>query len=71
MSFECKNCKEEVSNSKMTGLVFGQIAAATLSSKGIKTQSGLTAGFNGGEFGSGFLSGLKVRCPKCDSTNWK
>lgn len=71
MTFECKECKEKVSNSKMAGLVFGQIAAATLASKGIKTQSELTAGFNSGDFAAGTLSGMKVKCPKCNGSNWK
>lgn len=71
MTFECKECKEKVSDSKMAGLVFGQIAAATLESNGVKTQSALTAGFSSGEFASGFLSGLKVKCPKCNKSNWK
>lgn len=70
MSFECSGCKEKVSNSKMVGLVFGQITSATLEIKGIKTKASLTAGFSRGELGSGFLSGLGIECPKCKNTNW-
>jgi hypothetical protein len=71
MSFECKKCNESVSTSKMAGLVFGQIARATLESKGIKTESGLKAGFSSGDFGAGFLSGLKIQCPNCGEKNWR
>lgn len=71
MSFECKECKENVSNSKMAGLVLGQIAASTLESKGITSKSALMAGFSSGEFGSGVLSGMKVKCPSCNKSNWK
>lgn len=71
MSFKCKKCKEEVSNSKMTGLVFGQITVATLESKGIKTQKDLTTGFSGGDFGSGFLSSFNVKCPNCKESSWE
>lgn len=71
MTFKCKKCSEEVSNSKMAGLVFGQIAAATLEGKGVKTQRELAAGFNSGEFGSGFLSAFRVKCPSCEASNWE
>jgi DNA-directed RNA polymerase subunit RPC12/RpoP len=71
MSFECKECGEKVSDSKMAGLVFGQIASATLSGYGIETKSGLTKGFSSRDFGSGILSGLGINCPKCSGKNWK
>ena len=71
MSFECKKCGEKVSDSKMAGLVFGQVASATLSRYGIETKSELTKGFSSRDFGSGVLSGLGVGCPKCGEKNWK
>jgi len=70
MPFQCKNCKEKVTNSKMVGLVFGQIAAATLESKGIKTQSALVTKFKSHDIGAGFLSAMRVECPNCRKTNW-
>lgn len=70
MSFECKKCEEKVSNSKMAGLVFGQVTSATLKTKGIETQSSLASGFNSGDFSGGFLSGLGIKCPGCGSKNW-
>lgn len=71
MSFECKNCNEEVSSVKMAGLVFGQITAANLASKGIKTQTSLKSAFDLGEFTAGFVTGLGIKCPSCKKSNWK
>ena len=70
MSFSCKECGETVSNSKMAGLVFGQITKATLERKGIHTESELSQGFNSQEFSGGFLTALGIKCPKCKKSNW-
>ena len=70
MTFKCKNCEEKVSNSKMVGLVLGQVASATLEGKGIKTRPALTNCLNSGEVGAGVLSGMGVSCPNCNSANW-
>lgn len=70
MSFTCANCSEKVSDSKMAGLVIGQVASATLSSKGIQTRSDLTSSLSKGEFTAGVISGLGIKCPKCNGTNW-
>lgn len=73
MSFECNNCGKEVSGSSMAGLVLGQIAKNKLEQNGIKSfsQSGLTQSFNSGEFSASFVSGLGIKCPKCEKSDWK
>lgn len=71
MSFVCVNCEEEVSSTKMAGLVFGQLSRSFLEGKGILSEQALKARFSSGDFTSGFLSGLGVSCPKCGKTNWK
>jgi hypothetical protein len=69
MSFECNNCNESVSNSKMAGLAIGHIGRAVLESKGINTTSELTHAFDSGDFSAGLLSN-SVKCPKCKASDW-
>ena len=61
--FNCKKCEEEVSNAKMAGLVIGQIGRETAQAKGLSPQSKA-------DFIAGLLSGAKIQCPNCSSTNW-
>lgn len=70
MSFKCKKCGETFSSSKMAGIAFGHIARSVLESKGILSKEGLASAFDKGDFSAGVLSGLKVCCPKCDSSHW-
>lgn len=65
MSFECQECKKEVSNSEMVGLAIGYCTRTVLEKKlGV-------AGLSKGELSAGFLNGMKVPCPKCGSSDWK
>lgn len=66
MSYSCKSCKEKVSNSKMAGLVIGQVSREVLEAKNITRSS-----FSNGEVMAGLLSGFRVKCPKCGKTNWE
>lgn len=61
--FNCKKCHEEVSNAKMAGLVIGQIGREKALSQGLSPQSKA-------DFIAGLLSGAKIQCPSCNSTNW-
>ncbi len=70
MSFKCNGCNKSFSDSKMAGLVFGQISRSLLESRGVLTEGKLTQGFSSGDFRAGFLSGLGVRCPSCDAKDW-
>jgi DNA-directed RNA polymerase subunit RPC12/RpoP len=70
MSFKCENCGEEVSNSKMAGLAFGQISKSILESKGIGDLSMLRSAFDKGQFAAGYISGLGIKCPSCGNANW-
>ncbi len=70
MSFECKNCKEIVTNSKMAGLAIGHIGRALLERKGINTSSELADAFDSGDFTAGMLSN-SVKCPSCKKSNWE
>lgn len=65
MSFDCKQCKREVSNSEMMGIAIGHVGNAIFEKK-LGAQ-----GFSKGEFSAGFLNGLKVPCPSCNKCDWK
>lgn len=67
MSFECKKCNHTESDSSMIGLVLGQVTSAILKSKGIDVENGLTAS----KITTGFLNGLRIKCPNCRETSWK
>lgn len=69
MSFECNECNEVVSNSKMAGLAVSVLAKSLLDAKGISGAAALTKAFDKGEFSAGVLSNL-VKCPKCGASNW-
>lgn len=64
MSFECRKCDREVSNSEMLGLAIGQCTKSAIEKK-------LGAGFSKEDFTTGFLNGLKVHCPSCGKADWK
>lgn len=61
--FKCKGCNEELSNAKMIGLVIGQIGREKAISQGLSNSSKT-------DFIAGLVSGFKVKCPKCNATNW-
>lgn len=65
MSYECKNCKKEISNSEMAGLAIGHLGREVFDKK-LGTQ-----GFSKGEFSAGLLTGLKIPCPSCSKSDWK
>ena len=58
--FICKSCDEKVSNSKMFGLVIGQIGREKFEQRG----------FSKGDILAGALSGFRIACPNCSKTNW-
>lgn len=67
MSFRCGNCNETVNGPKMAGIVIGQISRELLEAKGLSpSPAALT-----GQLSSGILSGFRIECPKCKSTNWR
>lgn len=65
MSFECKACSREVSNSEMIGLAIGHCGRAVLEKKMD------SSAFSKGEFSSGLLNGFRVPCPSCGKSDWK
>lgn len=60
--FICKSCKEEVSNSKMFGLVIGQVGREKLVERNAINKPDVLAGI---------LSGFRISCPECQKTNWE
>lgn len=61
--FKCKSCNEEVSTSKMAGLVIGQAGKDKAERAGLSN-------FSKPDFIAGLVSGFKVRCPGCNESNW-
>lgn len=62
--FKCKLCNEKFSNSKMIGLIIGQIGRDKSESKGLSN-------FSKPDFIAGLVTGFKVRCPDCNGSNWE
>lgn len=70
MTCKCGNCDKEYSNSKMAGLIFGQVAKSVLERRGYSSENAVKAAFNSGEFSGGFLSAMGVKCPSCGASDW-
>jgi len=67
MAFSCGNCNSTFSDSKMVGIVVGQIGRDL-----VNRELGLpkSSNFSGRELTAGILSGFNIKCPKCGKSNW-